>query len=115
LLLITFTISQGIIGGGDHDKQVHDGLIGGDGHDLFETANLGGTLHDYIFSASRETLVQWALAAEKYIRRNKDPKFGGLDDYMTSLTDVVLAQKNLSNGKYISRTRQRVNAKLPCH
>jgi len=45
---------------------------------------LGG-LHDYIFQATREQLVEWALACENY-RRNIKLFFGGIHDYIDTAT-----------------------------
>jgi len=49
---------------------------------------LEGGLHDYIFTMPRESLVNWALATEKYHRKalNINPR-GGLHDYIGRLSD----------------------------
>jgi len=55
-----------------------------------------GGLHDYIFRESRETLINWALAAETYVREKTNKHLmGGLDDYIDSLTNQEIAQKVL--------------------
>jgi len=47
-----------------------------------------GGIHDYIFRLPRDKLNLWALAAEKYHREvNNEHLLGGLDDYLSSLSD----------------------------
>jgi len=59
-------------------------------HSVF--LNLGG-LHDYIFSEPKDTLINWALACEKYDREQSNQfLIGGLDDYIHSLNNAAIAQ-----------------------
>jgi len=52
-----------------------------------------GGLHDYIWRESRDTLIKWALTAEKHHKFTKGIKvIGGLGDYVNSLTNQQLVE-----------------------
>ena len=63
---------------------------------LEETKQRGG-LHDYIFRLPRDTLINWALASEKYHRKvnNQDGLVGGLVDYVFRLSNQDIISKIL--------------------
>jgi len=63
---------------------------------FLDEGQIMGGLHDYIFREPRETLINWALAAEKYVKSQSSiRRMGGLDDYIDSLTDEQIATKVL--------------------
>jgi len=52
-----------------------------------------GGLHDYIWNTPRDTLVQWALSAEKFDRETRKVRLmGGLHDYVDRLSNEEVAE-----------------------
>jgi len=58
---------------------------------------LGG-LHDYIFSKDRKTLIKWALALEKYQKKESNLR-GGLHDLIRLMSDADIAEYILTKVK----------------
>jgi len=58
---------------------------------------IGGGIHDYLNTLPRESLMNWALAAEQYVRDKQNLHLmGGLHDYINSLTNAEIAEKILN-------------------
>ena len=52
-----------------------------------------GGIHDYLFRQNRETLIRWALTAEKHERTLRNVRiYGGIHDRLKVISDIELAE-----------------------